>query len=105
MVHLLLNPDFSDQSFFDFAARKRGLLDLLDGHQHSGGSVFCQLDLAVRALSKRSLSALHEIQVLFGDGGKHLFKTNLLWRECGLVVALLDEGGGGLNPLNFGQQD
>ena len=105
MIHLLLNPNLSDQRFFDFAARKRGLLDLLDGHQHSGGSVLGQLYLAVRALSKRGFSALHEIQVLFGDGCKHLLEANLLGREGALVVALLDEGCGGLDPLNVGKQD
>ena len=65
--------------------------------------MLCQLDLTVRSLSKGCFSALHELEIFFGDGSKHLLQADLLWGQGALIVAFLDERCRGLDPLDFGK--
>ena len=78
MIQLFLNTNFSDQGFFNFGRSQRSFFDFLYSDEHVGGLVLGQLDLAVGSFSEVRLSALNELEILFGDGAEHLFESDLL---------------------------
>lgn len=63
-----------------------------------------QLDLTVRALAQVSLPRLDELEVVFVQILENFFEPLLIGREGALVISVLDERCGSLDPLDVTQE-
>lgn len=61
MVQLLLDPNLSDQGFFNLRAGERSLFDFLDSDWDSARHVLGQLHLAIRAFTKVGFFGLNKL--------------------------------------------
>jgi len=80
VIELLLNSDFSYQSFFNLAAGKRCFFNLFYSYLYSCRFMFSQLNFSVWTFTKCSFFRLDEIKLIFRNIRQHLLHFLLLGR-------------------------